>query len=203
MAKEDIKNRAQAQTEPQEQIEEISYGKNSGRGRSGPIGKVEIDEAFKICRDYKSAKSLLEQRIVENEQWWRLRHWEAVGKVRGKENDPEPASAWLFNSVINKHADAMDNYPTPNFLPREKSDEEAARRLQRVVPCILEANDFEQTYSDVWWYKLKFGTGIYGVFWNNGKENGLGDVDVRKVDLLNLFWEPASKIFRTLQTCSI
>lgn len=193
MAKEDIKNRAQAQTEPQEQIEEISYGKNSGRGRSGPIGKVEIDEAFKICRDYKSAKSLLEQRIVENEQWWRLRHWEAVGKVRGKENDPEPASAWLFNSVINKHADAMDNYPTPNFLPREKSDEEAARRLQRVVPCILEANDFEQTYSDVWWYKLKFGTGIYGVFWNNGKENGLGDVDVRKVDLLNLFWEPGIK----------
>lgn len=29
MAKEDIKNRAQAQTEPQEQIEEISYGRTA------------------------------------------------------------------------------------------------------------------------------------------------------------------------------
>lgn len=185
--KEDIKV---PQAEPQD---EVVYGREDGAGRTGPIGRKEIDEAFKTCRDYKSAKALLEQRIIENEQWWKLRHWEAVGKVKGKEGDPEPASAWLFNSVINKHADAMDNFPAPNFLPREKSDEEVAKRLQKIIPCILDANDFEQTYSDVWWYKLKFGTGVYGIFWNNTKENGLGDVDVRKIDLLNLYWEPGIK----------
>lgn len=62
--------------------------------------------------------------------------------------------------------------------------------LSSVLPVILERNGFEQTYSDVWWYKLKSGTGVYGVFWNPRLENGLGDIDIRKLDLLNLFWEP-------------
>lgn len=188
--KEELKGQGPVRNEANDEANEVAYGREDGKGRTGPIGKKEIDEAFKTCRDYKSAKALLEQRIIENEQWWKLRHWEAVGRVQGKEGDPEPASAWLFNSVINKHADAMDNFPAPNFLPREKSDEEVAKRLQKIVPCILDANDFEQTYSDVWWYKLKFGTGVYGTFWSSAKENGLGDVDVRKVDLLNLYWEP-------------
>jgi hypothetical protein len=37
---------------------------------------------------------------------------------------------------------------------------------------------------------LKTGTGAYGVFWNSQKYNGMGDIDVKKVDLLNMFWEP-------------
>ena len=28
-------------------------------------------------------------------------------------------SAWAFNSILGKHADAMDNIPTANILPRE------------------------------------------------------------------------------------
>ena len=28
------------------------------------------------------------------------------------------------------------------------------------------------------------------MFWNSAKENGLGDVDIREIDLLKLFWEP-------------
>ena len=28
------------------------------------------------------------------------------------------------------------------------------------------------------------------MFWNNEKLNGLGDIEIKKVDLLNLFWEP-------------
>ena len=66
--KEDIKV---PQAEPQD---EVVYGREGGAGRTGPIGRKEIDEAFKTCRDYKSAKSLLEQRIIENEQWLSLIH---------------------------------------------------------------------------------------------------------------------------------
>ena len=31
---------------------------------------------------------------------------------------------------------------------------------------------------------------MYGVFWDAGKLNGLGDIAIRRMDLLNLFWEP-------------
>ena len=84
----------------------------------------------------------------------------------------------------------MDNYPEPVVLPRERSDEESARALSSVLPVVLEYNDFEQVWSDNWWEKLKHGTAVYGVFWDPAKENGLGDVEVRRIDLLNLFWEP-------------
>lgn len=157
----------------------------------GVIGSEEVRQAAQVLQKYKEGKANLEQRIIGNEQWYKLLHWGQLrkeGKAGG--GDVEPASAWLFNSIANKHADAMDSYPKPNVLPREEGDREDAKMLSSVLPVILERNGFEQVYSDVWWYKLKSGTGVYGVFWNPRLENGLGDIDIRKLDLLNLFWEP-------------
>lgn len=156
------------------------------------IGKEEVGQAIDILTRYKQGKANLEERVVQDELWWELRHWEAIrrGKKAAQEMGPEPSSAWLFNAILNKHADAMDNYPEPVVLPRERSDEASAKVLSSVLPVILEYNDYEQTYSDNWWEKLKHGTAAYGVFWNSAKENGLGDVDVREIDLLKLFWEP-------------
>ncbi len=157
----------------------------------GVIGPEEVRQAAQVLQKYKEGKANLEQRIIGNEQWYKLLHWGQLrqeGKVGPGEC--EPTSAWLFNSIANKHADAMDSYPKPNVLPREEGDREDAKMLSSVLPVILERNGFEQTYSDVWWYKLKSGTGVYGVFWNPRLENGLGDIDIRKLDLLNLFWEP-------------
>lgn len=163
-----------------------------------PIGKKQILEAAEILTKYKTGKNNLDRRVVEEEEWWTLRYWKYIhGAQRGKIEDkddrrrgPEPTSGWLFNAVINKHADAMDNYPEPIVLPRERSDEPTAKLLSSVLPVILEYNDFDQTFSDNWWEKLKHGTAPYGVFWNPNKENGLGDIDVKAIDLLKIYWEP-------------
>lgn len=154
---------------------------------SQAIGKEQVHEASQILQTYKEGKANLEKRIVENEQWYKLRHWECM---RTKDNtNVQPTSAWLFNCIANKHADAMDNYPSPNVLPREEGDKGEAEMLSSIIPVILEQDDFEGTYSEVMDYKLKMGTGVYGVFWDKSKLNGLGDITVRKVDLINLFWE--------------
>ncbi len=159
-------------------------------GERLPIGQKEIARAWEELTRYKQGKQALEERIVQDEQWWKGRHWDVVGRREGR---PEPVSAWLFNAILNKHADAMDNYPEPVVLPRERSDEKSARTLSSVLPVLLEQNEYEQTYSDNWWDKLKHGTAVYGAFWNSEKENGLGDVDIRAIDLLKLFWEPGVK----------
>lgn len=151
-----------------------------------PIGKTQVQEAYQTLLKYKQGKANLEQKIIDNEQWYKIRHWECM---RDSKKDVQPASAWLFNCIANKHADAMDNFPSPNILPREEGDKGEAEMLSSIIPVILEQNEFEQTYSDVWNYKLKAGTGVYGVFWDKSKLNGLGDISVRKVDLINLFWE--------------
>ena len=156
------------------------------------IGKEEVRKAAQILKDYKAGKANLEARIVEDELWYELRHWEVLRRSGKNKNvvAPEPTSAWLFNAILNKHADAMDNYPEPVVKPRERSDEGSAKILSSILPVVLEHNKFEDTYDDNWWEKLKHGTAAYGIFWNNSKENGLGDVDIRPVDLLKLFWEP-------------
>lgn len=84
----------------------------------------------------------------------------------------------------------MDNYPQPNILPRARDDEDAAKTLSQIIPVILEQNNYEQTYSDCAWYKVKNGASVTGVFWNNDKLNGLGDIDIKKVDIMNLYWKP-------------
>ena len=151
------------------------------------IGREQVQAAQLTLQKYKEGKANLERRIVENEQWFKLRHWECMRK--SETNPVEPSSGWLFNSIANKHADAMDNFPSPNVLPREEGDKGEAEMLSSIIPVILEQNDFEETYDNVWDYKLKAGTGIYGVFWDKEKLNGLGDISIRKVDIINLFWE--------------
>ena len=152
-----------------------------------PIGEAEIRNAARLLREYKKGKASLETRIVEDEQWWRLRHRELE---REETAGPKAVSAWLFNSLISKHADVMDSFPEASVLPRERDDEEEAKKLSGVIPAILEYNGFEQIYSNNWWYKLKHGSAAYGVFWNSEAENGLGEIKIKKIDLLNIFWEP-------------
>lgn len=150
------------------------------------IGREQVQKANLTLQKYKEGKANLEKRIVDNEQWYKLRHWECM---RGNKKDIQPTSAWLFNCIANKHADAMDNFPAPNILPREEGDKAEAEMLTSIIPVILDQCDFEQTYSEVQNYKLKTGTGVYGVFWDKTKLNGLGDVSIRKIDIINLFWE--------------
>ena len=151
------------------------------------IGKEQIHKASLTLQKYKEGKANLERRIVDNEQWYKIRHWECMRKKDTTE--VQPSSAWLFNCIANKHADAMDNFPSPNILPREEGDKGEAEMLTSIVPIILDQCEFEETYSDVMMYKLKMGTGVYGVFWDKSKLNGLGDISIRKIDLINLFWE--------------
>lgn len=160
---------------------------NFKKEKNLPITKEDILKARGILQKYKNAKTPLEQRIIENDKWWRLKHWDVVGSKNSK--DPKPTSAWLFNMLSNKHADAMDSFPSPSVLPREKSDEKSAKMLSEILPVILENNEFDETYSRSWWYKLKNGVSCYGVFWNPSLSQGIGDIDIKQIDILNLFWE--------------
>lgn len=154
------------------------------------IGEEQLRQALSTLQKYKEGKAALETRIIEDERWYQLQHWEYIREHTPDRDTLEPVSAWLFNTIMNKHADAMDNYPEPNVLPRELSDEEDAKKISDVLPVVLERAEFEQTYSDNWWEKLKHGSSIYSVVWDPDLENGMGDIAVRMVDPLNLYWQP-------------
>ena len=156
------------------------------------IGAEQVRQAAEVLRKYRLGKQSLDKRIIDNEQFWKLRHWEQMEKSGegGNPQDVRPASGWLVNCILSKHADAMDSYPEPTVLPREPGDRKEAEVLSRVLPVILKNNKFKRAYSQAWWNKLKSGCAVYGVFWDGGKLHGLGDIDIRSMDVLNLFWEP-------------
>lgn len=157
-----------------------------------PVNKNRLREFDTELLKYQSGKQFHDERVRRNYEYYKLRQWDVIkGENKGKvQQQIEPKSAWLFNAIANKHADAMDNFPRPNILPREENDREQAERLTDILPVILDQCEFEKTYSDVNWDKAVIGTGVYGVFWNKEKMNGLGDVDIQRIDILNLFWQP-------------
>ncbi len=150
---------------------------------------AEVARILKALRLYREAKQELDQSILTNEEWFRAQHWNQI-----KGNQPaighEPTTPFILNGVWNKHADAMDSYPEPLFFEREESDRPEAEKLSKIIPLVLEKNDFERVYSDVCWQKIKQGTGIYYVGWDSTKEGGLGDIIIKKVDILHFYAQP-------------
>lgn len=156
------------------------------------IDKEQIKKLTQILQRYKAGKVKTERRILESENWWKLRNG---AEERGESASMaipgyKSTSGWLHNVIVSKHADAMEAYPEPNILPREEQDKAEAHILSSIIPCILEQNDFEQTYSDSAWQKMKTGTGVYKIVWDGSKLNGMGDISINRVNLLNLYWEP-------------
>ena len=156
------------------------------------IGAEQLKKFTQILEKYKAGKAHTEHRIVSSENWWKLRNSMEAEHNHGVSPDTgfKSVSGWLHNVIVSKHADAMEAYPEPNVLPREETDKAEAKVLSAIIPCVLEQNAFEDTYSDVAWQKLKTGTGAYKIVWDKGKLNGLGDINIEKVNLLNVYWEP-------------
>ena len=171
------------QTRPSMQNDQMS-----GLTARKPIGEEQARKAMDTLLKYRQGKSALEARVIASEDWWRMRSWQRIQK--GNPEDDKWTSAWLFNVIMGKHADAIAAYPAPAIRPREPDDREEAAKLSSVLPVILEQNDFEEVYSDSQWTKLKQGTLIWHVKWDSSKLNGLGDISVQPVDILSFFWEP-------------
>ena len=150
-----------------------------------------LRELTGILQRYKAGKASLERRVLAAEDWWRLRNRRREAREgHGSPTGFQSESGWLHNVIVSKHADAMEAYPEPVILPREPGDARSARQLSQILPCILERDHFERTWSEAMWQKLKTGTAAYRVRWDPELLGGLGDIRVERVDLLDLFWEP-------------
>lgn len=157
-----------------------------------PVDSRRLREFTGILQKYKAGKHSVEKRTIAAENWWKLRNQAEERKTSEGLSGFQAVSGWLHNVIVSKHADAMEAYPEPSILPREAGDRQEAAVLSKIIPVILEQNEFEKTYSDAMWQKLKTGTGVYKVYWDAEKLNGLGDIAIERVDLLNLFWEPGT-----------
>ena len=155
------------------------------------MSKERLNSALNTLLRYRKGKSSVNDRIKRSQEWWKLNNWDVIERMQGHSVMQKPqATAWLWNAIVGKHADAMDSYPEPIILPRMQDDKNEAKKLSRIVPVVMEMNGFEGTYDACNWQKLREGTGAYGVFWDKDAMGGLGDIAIKKINLLNLYWEP-------------
>lgn len=154
-----------------------------------------IDRLTQALLRYKAGKASIDARIIGAERWWKMRNTVMYRTESDKTDDAEDAgfkaaTAWLHNVITNKHAKALEAMPAANILPREASDKLEAWVLGKIIPLVLDMAGFPKAYDDVMWAKNKTGTGVYQIIWDTDKLNGLGDIAIRKANILNLFWEP-------------
>lgn len=155
-----------------------------------PVNVETLRKLNIVLGKYKAAKNSVERRAIAAENWWKLRNKAEAEKYTNGLAGFNAKSGWLHNVIVAKHADATEAFPEPNILAREPNDVKEAGMLSKIVPVVLDANHFEEVYSDCAWQKLKTGTAIYKVYWDADKLNGLGDIAVQRVNVLNVFWEP-------------
>lgn len=170
-----------------EMLEKNKIAKEMQAMQPKKIGTEQVRRASEILRKYKEGKKMLENKIIANEEFWKLRQW---NYMNDKSDDFKPATAWLWSCIQSRYSDVMDSYPTCNIMPRQMDDKAEAKKLSAIIPVVMEQNRYEETYSDVAWYMLKHGGGVQGIFWDGSKHNGLGDIAIKKIDFINLFWEP-------------
>lgn len=150
-----------------------------------------VSEVLQILREYKDGKTSVDMKATENQEWWRLRHWNVIhGKTEAGKAKVDVGSAWAVNSILNKHADLMDSFPKANVLAREADDEEEAQILSKILPAIEEHTDAEQVYNTAGYDFLIDGTAITAVLWDPMAHDGMGDIKKTNVDIHNVFWQP-------------
>ena len=171
---------------PYEGVRTTQAGENTPAPAEMPkkVTEATIRDAKARLEKYKTSRKSVDERIIANEKFWKMRHWE------GKTEEGVNPTGWLLNAIHSKHADMMDGYPEPNIRAKEQADEKEAKILSEIVPVILESTGFKKTYSKVCRDKLNKGTGVYGIFWDSSKYFGKGDIAIEKINPLNLFFEP-------------
>lgn len=175
---------AALQQDPRPRVEPVR-----AEGRKMTVQRLR--KANELLNKYKSGKAAQDARVVNDELWYRQRHWELMHGNGGDEDSRyQTKSAWLFNALNILHSDAMTAFPRLNVLAREQGDEEEANRLSSILPVVMDQCDFKGAYDINTWRKGRSGTGVYAVLWDSEKLNGLGDITITPVDVLNIFWEP-------------
>lgn len=146
----------------------------------GNISKEFFAKAMRCFNLYKADKEALTRRIKDNEKFYRDSYTNLSAQLNKKMTCN---TNFIFSSIENARADAIENYPTANILEREEGGGEIAEKLSKIIPVQLEISDFEKAYSENTRNKLKYGTAIYGIFYNDKTE----DIDIKALDIQDVY----------------
>ena len=139
-----------------------------------------IERAADAYGRYKSEMASFRQKVRDNDRWYKCNYGQPL---RSGTNEPGPATAFIANAIFNRYGDFIENYPVPNVLERTPEAAETAKKLRDIIPVLLDIADFKTKYKRNCYNKMKNGSGIYGVFYDEAEEC----IRISVVDVLDFF----------------
>lgn len=146
----------------------------------GKVNKNLIVEALDAYKTYKADREPLIARIRDNEAFYKLSYERLYNGINETMACDTP---FIFSAIENCRADAIDNYPVANIIEREPEGSKTAELLHKVIEAQLEMADFKKVYKDNVRNKLKYGTAVYGIFYDAVTKN----IDLKAIDILDIY----------------
>ena len=146
-------------------------------------GKISDEFKTKILntfRRYETDKTELVQRLRDNEQYYRSFY---TGNTQDLKNKMNCSTPLLFSAIENACATSSENFPSANIIERDEDGSDVAETLSKLIDCELNYVGFKNIYKKNTRNKLKYGTAIYGVFYNDKTES----IDIKCIDILDIF----------------
>lgn len=146
----------------------------------GNISKELLSEMLESYRAYKGEKEVYMSRVRDNERYYRKCYETLTPKI---EDSLSPNTSFIISAIENACADASESYPEPNILEREESGEKAAEALSKIIPIELTRAGFKRIFKANSRNKVKYGTAIYGVFYDELRD----DIVIKDLDISDVY----------------
>jgi hypothetical protein len=126
----------------------------------------------------------------ENEREWRNRHWdEKVEQTEEDSTKPRPNVPVLHSTVENCTADIVDNFPSQIIRGVGNDDDIKALIGTELTRFILQRAKYKAKFEKKARAALKRGEGTLQAFWNQELADGMGDVDIRYLNVNRFAWD--------------
>ncbi len=147
---------------------------------SGKVKPETVDAAKKAYETYKSDRASMIERVRDAEVFYRGYYSGTAAHYKRHMHTETP---FIFSCIENAAAVAAESYPVPNILEREPAGTAAAEALSKILPVQFEMSKFSAVWKKNTMNKLKYGTAIYGIFYNSQTE----ELDIRGIDITDIY----------------
>lgn len=126
----------------------------------------------------------------QNERFWRNRHWdEKVVQTEEDSTKPRPNVPVLHSTVENCIADIMDSFPGQIIRGVGNDDDMKALISTELTRFILQRAKYKAKFEKKARAALIRGEGTLQAFWNPELADGMGDVDIRYLNINQFAWD--------------
>lgn len=166
-----------------------------GPDAAGSFSDQGADEKELVQKSWRRYEQLRNYKYTQV----RPEDWRRYALIYGDQHwDANTYEDWQSTPTVNLTFAAIhailpiitDNRPQIAVIPREPNDDQIADVIGKVIEWLWEYCDLDLLLPRTMLNSLIFGNGFWKVMWDANARKGMGDISVKNVDPVNMFFNP-------------